>query len=715
MKMKILNKITEFIALYKYQIMLVLFILLVLYPLSLFIYVPKWDNINGYLPYRYFISDYLWNGHLPLWNPFQRFGYPGYADLQSGCWYPLVWILMLFGKYDITSLIIELLSCYIIAGLGMFKLSCFMHEDKKTAFILGLAYALSGFMMGSAQLMVFLVGVAWLPWCIWSILLFFKNYHVKYAFLTALFCALHITSASPAFTIVLGYILLGIFIYKAWKNRTSTFAIKKIILGGTVISLLLVILILPYIKSFIDFAPYFNRTDKLEYSGFLLANPTVVADYWSFMFPYTVISNSEWFKLTDLSMRNAYFGLFVFVAFIFALFRKDIPKPFKTPLLIGTVLFLILSFGDQISIYKWFYNLPGFGLFRHPSFFRIFAMFCMMLLSGFWIKTFLATEILNTIEKIILWTISIGVVILIPFAYINSNPNEIEKNWFEIVEIIEFHNTGFYSHLFINCVALTVLFFILLLLKKGTKFSIFQLIVSFVLLDLTIQSRLTAPSTIHYDINYSEFKTYFENLPIELNQQFNNTPFGKLDDTQGLKSTKGIWQNVATYNKTISCEGTNPMRFKLFDEAVKNGKIDFIKQNPLFYFPTRQLHSEDSLSSGYIWGIPKQLLFENNLTTIENSTVGYNSFIANIQNHASVSQTLILNQNHHHLWKAFYNNQEIPVFQVNEMVMGVEIPAKSGGQIEFLYSSPKLIYTFFISLLGYILVFYLLIFRYNKA
>ena len=57
---------------YQYPLLLIVIVLTVFYPLSLFIYVPKWDNMNGYLPYRYFVSDYLWHGHLPLWNPFQN-------------------------------------------------------------------------------------------------------------------------------------------------------------------------------------------------------------------------------------------------------------------------------------------------------------------------------------------------------------------------------------------------------------------------------------------------------------------------------------------------------------------------------------------------------------------------------------------------------------------------------------------------------------------
>lgn len=702
---RILQKATNFFSQNKYPLLLVLFILVLIYPFSLFMYVPKWDNINGYLPYRYFISDYLWNGHLPLWNPFQRFGYPGYADLQSGCWYPLVWVLMLFGKYDITSLMIELMSCFIIAGLGMYKLSHYIHQCKKTAFILGLSYALSGFMVGSTQLMVFLVGVAWLPWCIWALLKFFETKKYKYMLLTAVFVAMQITSASPAFTIILAYIFIGMFIYQFWNNRTSFAAIKTNVLGGVLLVVTMSILLLPYIKSYLDFSPYFNRADKLEYQGFLLSNPFVFADYWSFLFPYTVIAECDWFKPTDLSMRNASIGLLGLVAFIFSLTKLKKAEKYAYPLLFGVVFSMLLAFGDQLFIYQYFYHLPGFGLFRHPAFFRAYAMFCMLLMAGFWFKRIFENNAFSSNERKAVWIIIFMFLGVFVFAGLNTTSAELIKNMEQIFDLTEFHSTGFYAHLLVNVVAFFLILGITALLTKALKLSIFKTLFVFMLLDLGLQARLTAPSTIHYNIEYSEFKNYFNSLPNELNQTFNNTSFKQLDDTQGLISTKGIWQNVATFNKTISGVGVNPMRFKTFDSADKNGALELIKENPLFYFPSQVYQPSDTLKAGYIWGTPTPVVIEEHATTINEVKVDYNKFSAKVTNAANKNQWIVLNQNHHYLWKAFFNGTELPIHQVNEMVMGVEIPRNTDGVVEFVYDSPKLIYAFIISLLGYLFVF----------
>lgn len=712
MRIKFTNTIQLFFQQHKYSLLLTIIILGLLYPLSLFIYIPKWDNINGYLPYRYFISDYLWNGHLPLWNPFQRFGYPGYADLQSGCWYPVVWVLMLFGKYDITSLMIELLLTFLIAGLGMYKLSSYIHQCKKTAFILGLSYGLSGFMVGSSQLMVFLIGVAWLPWCILALLQFFKTLHYKYILAAAVFVSLQITGASPAYTIILAYIFVGMFVYFFWNNRIGLAIIKKGFMGGLLLVATMLLLLLPYIQSFLEFLPYFNRGEKLEYQGFLIANPFVFADYISFLFPYTVVSNSDWFSITDLSLRNAYIGLIGIFGFIFSLLQFKNRNAYFFPLLVGMVVSLILAFGDEFFIYKYLYHLPGFGLFRHPSFFRSYAMFCMLLLGGFSLKNIISTGVFTKNEKGILWTFVGLSMMLIFIAYSKTSISQIQETFGQIISLKEFSNTTVYSHLIINLIAILIIGWITFLIKSVAKLSFFTALVLFLILDLGVQTRLSAPTTIYYNIPYKEVKTYFKSLPNDFVQEYNHYPFKQLNDTQGLKSTNGIWQNVATFNKTISSVAYNPIHFSNYDKSIDNGALDRNLENELLFFPTKEFHANDILQKGYIWNTPTKIQIVERSTTVENVTVDYNSFSAQVNNTANVSQWLILNQNYHHLWKAFYNEKEISISKINEMVIGVEIPKNTNGKIKFVYDSPLLIYSTLISLLGYLsILFFLFRFR----
>src|SRR5687768_2172542 len=67
----------------------------------------KWDMIDQFFPYRYFIGECFNAGVLPSWNPYQFLGEPFHADPQSGFWYPVTWLLTLAGGYSVYTMNFE--------------------------------------------------------------------------------------------------------------------------------------------------------------------------------------------------------------------------------------------------------------------------------------------------------------------------------------------------------------------------------------------------------------------------------------------------------------------------------------------------------------------------------------------------------------------------------------------------------------------------------
>ena len=683
-QLKVKNKLTNYIVNHKYQFLLIALILLCLYPLTLFIYVPKWDNVNAYLPYRYFLSDYIWNGHLPLWNPFQYMGFPAYSDLQGGAWSPIVWIIMLFGKYTINSLIIELLSCYVFAGLGMMKLANHLFKCKKTAFIIGLSYALSGFMVGSAQLMVFLIAVTWFPWVIYGLLQFFNNYQLKYQLYTAFFMALFITGASPAYTILLAYIVIGMFIYQLIIQRKV--AVKKIVIGGVVILATLVVLLLPYINSFLEFAPYFNRAEGLAYDRFMLFNPFTPISYVSFILPDAVIADTDWFNITDLSLRNGYFGLLGLIGFLSSFLSKFTKT--KIILLASFLFSLLLAAGGETIVFEWCYHLPGFGLFRHPSIFRVFTIFCALLLAGYELKIILKEGFLKR-HKIVAGVLMLLVVIAGIWAFTKTSFYEVKVLMANIFDYLEFSESALSTHLLLNVTLVIFLAVIFFLLRKIFKVSLFIALSMFVLLDVAFHTRITFPTTISYKIPQAELSNFFNELPNEFNQNDNYTPLKKLDENQGLKKTAGIWKNVSTYNKTLSSAGLNPMRFKNYDIATEDGRLEKALEHNIVYI-------------------------DNDSASLKNIKIGYNTFECEVGTE-NEGNKIVLNQNYHHLWQASIGSQNLEIKPHNNLTMEVEIPENTKGTIKFEYKSPRTKYTFIISLLAYVFVIGYLIKNRSKS
>lgn len=615
---------------------------------------------------------------------------------------------MLFGKYTMGSLIIELLSYFVLAGIGMYSLCNHLYKNNAIAFIIGLSYSLSGMMVGSAQLMIFVAGIAWLPWCLLTLIRFYQTLQAKHMLLSALFFAMNTVSASPAYTIVLVYIYIGIFSFIFWENRKVIPNIKKIILSGVAFCITSLVLLLPYINAFIEFSPYFNRLTKLPYQGFLLSNPFSLTDYLSFLFPYSVISASKIFDATDLSLRNGYIGLAGLFGVVLALIYVRNKRMFFLGL--GILFFLLLAAGNATFFYKIAYHLPGFGVFRHPSFFKSYALFLLLIVAGYgWLQV-IKKEALNKAEKTVIFGFCSIFVMASGVAFVKTSPNEIIENITNVLNYVEFSKHLLSTHVFINSVLILFIVSLVFLLKKTLGFSIITTLLIFTFLDVGIQTQLTFPTTISHNIPFSNFKTYFKQLPNEINQKDNHQPLKYFDETQGLFSTKGIWKNMSTFNKTISYVGYNPFNFASFDAANKNNVLNLNIQNPIIFAPTKVFEQGDSTQQGLIWNTPKMVQFSEQPLLIKNIVVDYNSFRAEVVNGSKNAQWLVLNQNYHHLWKATYESKNIPILFVNELVMGVEIPKNSSGKILFSFESPRTIYLTLLSVLGYFFIGFYFIF-----
>lgn len=128
----------------------------------------KFDNTMAFMPYRHFFSVAWRDGLWPAWNPYINLGYAFPSDPQSGAWYPVFWLIALLQPYDLTSLKLEWLFHVWLAGAGMFF---YVHKGLQArvlpAMTAAAGYMLSGFFVGTAQLLVFIIPAAWLPWLFW--------------------------------------------------------------------------------------------------------------------------------------------------------------------------------------------------------------------------------------------------------------------------------------------------------------------------------------------------------------------------------------------------------------------------------------------------------------------------------------------------------------------------------------------------------------------
>ena len=133
------------------------------WPVSSNLFSLKNDALVYFLPCRYFISESIQSGHLPLWSPYFYMGFPMHGDMQSGAWNPIVILISLFGKYNMTTLQFETLLYVFIAGIGMYKLLGIVGASHFSKLVVAVAYMFCGFIIDTGQITVWTGSAAFIP------------------------------------------------------------------------------------------------------------------------------------------------------------------------------------------------------------------------------------------------------------------------------------------------------------------------------------------------------------------------------------------------------------------------------------------------------------------------------------------------------------------------------------------------------------------------
>jgi hypothetical protein len=362
-------------------IVIFLLILFIAYlPVSTFLFFIKNDAFSGYFPPKFFMSESIHSGYLPLWNPYINFGIPQYADMSAGYWSPITWLIASTVGYNGYTFTVEILLYIFIGGLGMYALTGYWNLQNKIKLIAGVAYMCCGYNVGHMQHFNWLSGAAFLPWCMWGYLLLHKNPSLKNLLQCSLLFYLFLSSAHPGLVIGALYFFTGIALFLFMRNERKLSFVKNLRTSGTKNLLLLAILAVlstGMIIGYLDILPYFSRGQKVLLHD-SLKNPTSPQSWISFLLPWSITKNDSFFA-TDISMRNIYIGLTLAMFFFLSLFQKK--DSWQKFLMITGGLFLLLSGGGifKTIAYK---IIPLIGYVRLDGEFMIFSLLCFILLAA---------------------------------------------------------------------------------------------------------------------------------------------------------------------------------------------------------------------------------------------------------------------------------------------------------------------------------------------
>lgn len=713
----------------KYILALALLCLFGYWQIGFMVHPMKWDMMDYFFPSRYIIGEMLQQHLLPLWNPYQLLGYPICADPQSGAWYPITWFLGLINGYSINMINFEYLLHLFLAGWGMFELGKTLGYQRTISFLLGVAYLFSGFMIGNAQHLSWIISATWLPFVIAGFITLSKEKSLVSASKLSFFGFLMLTGGYPAFLFVLTYFLLFLLIYfsileyREGKIKGMLHYYKYVFLA---FSILMVCSSIVVVSNYY-LIPELTRSAGISASKALFS-PFSPQCMISFFAPLSVVFNGEFdFFQADLSMTNGYFGILLFVFLIAGLWIKK--PPIQWLFLSFALLSLLISFGSYTPLRMFLYDyIPLMNLFRFPSLFRLFFIMFFLISSGF------ALEQIFVVKKKIPVSIFIVSILLIlgmsSFILFIRSQEFLGIKSFITQDLFVFSTKSTFQQHFVFHAAIQIILlltFLFILMKFKATQRALRLICVLVSIEMAVSTQLTAPYTV-FDttISNAKYQAYLNTMPSRFPIP-KKTPviLNEPDSKKGCP----LWRNTCIYNKTISHEGFNPFKLNTIKYLEDSLPVFFntFLNNPTVYlsnsiFPSSQLkiHTAHNLYDSAFIYLDDKAYEQNKPIATFDTILGSAEIVQYLPNKIGLSvntvkgSILVLQQNRFPGWQVSINGARAELLTVNTTTMGVRVP--SGNSMVVFEYAPNAIYIGYgISILGFaVLSIFLLITAFRK-
>ncbi|MEM6963340.1 MAG: hypothetical protein AAF573_01160 [Bacteroidota bacterium] len=664
----------------------------------------KWDIMDITLPWNYYLTECVANGELPLWNPFVN---GGFAQMGiNDTWNPITWIIGFIFGYDPVIIQWQYLGHLFFAGIGFYELGKHVGWGRTTRLTTAAAYMLSGFMIGNAQHLGWTVGASWLPW----VFLHYKKWETNPALRTSLvlaaLSALMFLSSYPGVFFGLTYVLIFLFITKLYRTgRSGDFSFfKKIIRSSFLAGVSFVLLTLVALVSMLRLSPYINRGESLSIES-AVSGSLPWESIVTLLFPFASVADQTIWE-TDWTLVNLYLGLVPFVFLVFSwskkiLFRKTLPY------LLGALFFFSLAMGKDLPLRGFLHHvIPLLDVFRLPSYFRIFGIFFLLIVSGFAINFFFKKENGKRYDRS-LWKYFLGVALVIlsisfwARRHVGIIQKEISGSPDQVATTAEI---DFYGN-----VSYQGLIHVLLLVFLGLGFYFLKkeklkrgLFLGVVVMDLFFSAQLNVASTVVHAVDARVVNTAFHRhspevypLPdIEL-------PFRQLHKVANFDFVH-LHINLNHFHKVPTPDGSSPLYFKWVGEAMQKGTYQQAIQNPLV-FGVEEIAKEEKIT-------------EEKIDTLSYEKIKLISFSPNqveLETSFGKEMKLVYLQNYHPDWKVFVDEIERRPMIFEDTFLSVLLEGES-KRIKFVFDPRAEKLSFYGTLSSWLVILFILVFRKRK-
>lgn len=725
-----------------------LFLLLTLFFFSRFLtgdQIFAFKDLSRYFyPLRHLMVESVKAGQLPLWNPYIFCGFPLLATLQIGFFYPLT-IIHYFLPFNLGFNYYMILH-YFLAACFMFYLLRHFKLSQAAAFLGGIVFAFSGYLLSVSNMNTSLSSVIWLPLS----LLFFDRLIKEISFrnivILGILIALQFLGGEPTIIYVT---VIFLAVYGLIFSQEKLKSIGGLILSGSIALGLTAVQLIP----FLELAQLSDRVVRTGYD-IVTMRSFPPREIISFIFPYFFGNPAQFGSYTETLLGkniqdwliSPYIGILPLIFVFFSFKRK------RAGFFFGAALVsLLLALGRYTPIYRIVFLIPGVSMIRYPVKYLFLTTFCLTILASFGFeqlieyfdrqkerlkRVFLAMLPISLISSILFY-IGYSFRVQIFNFFLKRYPTNIPEYFYKLLaRIIEFNLLSLFN------ITLYLLVFALVLwlgYRSRIKKSLFLfIIIVLVIADLFSNGySITIPAgSWVFDIAPDSYKLLQKEKGLyrffytpELEGE-NRMIYGENYDNALFEAKSNFtanWHIPYHFYDFYGYTSIKPVGYHKYFHKNFRGEAFEKNIKDLSLYNVKYIISSEKITIPYLLPLKHKERYGLNVYIYENLAVKPRAYMESgkgeitkytpneieIVANAVKHELLFLSDRYYPGWKAYVDGKEVKILRANNFFRSIKLEPGE-HKVRFVYDPLSLKIGFFISLSTILILFSIAIIRRRK-